>query len=111
MEENYPVLVSVAATLPKERAPGKDEKPEDKAKLDQEFHAQQIKLADKLTKEQKLENRPYLISKATIDQLLKNRSALMAEKKPAPSPSTKTSTPRETGTSPAPSPSPRRRPK
>ena len=81
MEENYPVLVSVTATLPKERAPGKDEKPEDKAKLDQEFQAQQMKLADKLTKEQKLENRPYLISKATIDQLLKNRSALMAEKK------------------------------
>lgn len=109
MEENYPVLVSVAATLPKERAPGKDEKPEDKAKLDQEFQAQQMKLADKLTKEQKLENRPYLISKATIDQLLKNRSALMAEKKPAPSPSPKTSTPGATGTSPAPS--PRRRPK
>ena len=111
MEENYPVLVSVTATLPKERAPGKDEKPEDKAKLDQEFQAQQMKLADKLTKEQKLENRPYLISKATIDQLLKNRSALMAEKKPAPSPLPKTSTPSAKAISPVPSPSPRRRPK
>ena len=97
MEENYPVLVSVTATLPKERTPGKDEKPEDKAKLDQEFQAQQMKLADKLTKEQKLENRPYLISKATIEQLLKDRSALMAEKKPHPLPRPKRQHPAQRG--------------
>ena len=111
MEENYPVLVSVTATLPKEHASGKDEKPEDKAKLDQEFQAQQMKLADKLSKERRLAGRPYLISKATIDQLLKNRNALIAEKKATPSPTPKTPTANAKGVSPVPSPSPRRRPK
>jgi hypothetical protein len=84
--ENYPVLVSVKAELLKERTLGKDEKPEDKTKLDQEFQARQKQLTDRLAKEQKLENRPYLIAKSTIDQLLKDRSALMAEKIPSPSP-------------------------
>jgi len=91
--ENYPVLVSVTATLPKERTPGPDEKPEDKAKLDQEFQTKQTQLAEKLAKEQKIENRPYLIGKTTIEQLLKERSALMAEKKPTPTPSPAAGTP------------------
>jgi hypothetical protein len=84
--ENYPALVSVKAELPKERTAGKDEKPEDKTKLDQEFETKQKQLTDKLAKEQKLPARPYLIAKATIEQLLKDRTALMADKKPSPSP-------------------------
>ena len=32
--ENYPITVAITAALAKERAPGKDEKPEDKTKLD-----------------------------------------------------------------------------
>jgi hypothetical protein len=99
MGENYPVLVSVKAELPKERTPAKDEKPEDKTRLDQEFQARQKQLTDKLAKEQKLENRPYLIAKATVDQLLKDRSALMAEKKPAPSPTAANSPPGAKGAS------------
>jgi Domain of unknown function (DUF4340) len=86
MGENYPVLVSVNAELPKERTPAADEKPEDKAKLDQEFQTKNKQLTDKLAAEQKLQIWPYLISKATIDQLLKDRASLMAEKKPSPSP-------------------------
>jgi hypothetical protein len=84
--ENYPVLVSVKAELPKERTPIADEKPEDKTKLDQEFQTKQKQLSDKLATEQKLQARPYLIAKATIDQVLKDRASLMAEKKPVPSP-------------------------
>jgi len=87
MGENYPVLVSVKGEPPKERTPAADEKPEDKTKLDQEFQTKQKQLTDKLATEQKLQARPYLIAKATIDQMLKDRAALMAEKKPAPSPS------------------------
>jgi hypothetical protein len=94
--ENYPVLVSVTATLPKERTPGKDEKPEDKAKLDQEFQTKQTQLTEKLAKEQKLENRPYLIAKATVEQLLKERSTLLAEKKPTPTPGAGTPSPAPT---------------
>jgi hypothetical protein len=103
MGDNHPVLVSVKAELPKERTQAKDEKPEDKTRLDQEFQAHQQGLIDKLAKEQKLERRPYLIAKATVDQLLKDRSTLMAEKKPVPSPTT--------ARSPTSSPSPRRPPK
>ena len=86
MGENYPVLVSVNAELPKERTPAADEKPEDKAKLDQEFQTKQKQLTDKLATEQKLQIWPYLIPKGTIDQLLKERASLMAKKEPVPSP-------------------------
>ncbi len=86
MGENYPVLVSVKADLPKERTPAADEKPEDKGKLDLEFQTKQKQLADKLATEQKLPARPYLIPKSTIDQMLKDRALLLAEKKPSPSP-------------------------
>ena len=86
-DENYPVLVSVKGELAKERTPAADEKPEDKTKLDEEFQTKQKQLGDKLAKEQKLPARPYLIVKATIDQMLKDRAALMVEKKPSPSPS------------------------
>ena len=99
MGENYPVLVSVSAQLPKERAPGKDEKPEDKTKLDQEFQVKQKQLSDKLDKEKKFESRPYLISKNTIDQLTIDRKGLLAEK-PTPSP-TPTASPSTTPAKPA----------
>ena len=81
MGENYPVLVSVKADLPKERPLVPDEKPEDKSKKDEEFQNRQKQLTEKLAKEEKLPTRPYLIAKGTIDQLLKDRAALMAEKK------------------------------
>jgi uncharacterized protein DUF4340 len=84
--ENYPVLVSVTAQLSKERTPGKDEKPEDKTRLDQEFRAKQKQLADKLASEKKLETRPYLISKTAVDGFLRDRNSLLPDK-PAASPS------------------------
>lgn len=83
--ENYPMLVSVRADLPKERTAAADEKPEDKEKLDQEFQTKQKQLTDKLEKEQKLPARPYVMMKSTVEQLLKDRASLMAEKK-SPSP-------------------------
>ena len=39
----YCLAVAVTADLPKARTPGKDEKPEDKAKLDREFQEMQSK--------------------------------------------------------------------
>jgi hypothetical protein len=122
MGENYPLLVTVNSHLPKERVPGKDEKPEDKAKLDQEFQAKQKQLTDKLAREKKFENWPYLIAKATIDQFPQDRKAvLLQEPPPAPaatSPPTATSTsaPKAVSTStpkssPTPKPKKTRRPK
>ncbi|MDB6150910.1 MAG: uncharacterized protein JWQ44_2358 [Chthoniobacter sp.] len=82
--EAYPVLVSVAANLAKERTPAADEKPEDKARLDGEFQAKQKRLEEKLAAEKKFEGRPFLLEKFTVEPLLKDRAALLAEKKPDP---------------------------
>jgi hypothetical protein len=98
MGDNQPITLSVSADLPKQREPGKDEKPEDKAKLDQEFQATQKRLTDKLTAEQKFTTRPYLVAKSTLDQLLKDRAALLEEKKTDPAPTSAVPTPGAPGT-------------
>ena len=79
--DNYYLTVAVAATLPKERTPGKDEKAEDKAKLDKEFKEKQKKLEEKLAQEKAFEKWTYLVSAWTVDSLLKERSQLLVEKK------------------------------
>jgi len=83
---NQPVSVEVSAQLAKERTPGKDEKPEDKTKLDEEFKTKLKTLEDKLAAEKKFEGRPFLIAKATLDQLIKDRASFLAEKNPNPAP-------------------------
>jgi hypothetical protein len=110
--ENYAVTVSVKADLPNERTPAPDEKPEDKARLDQEFQVKQKQLHEKLEKEQKLQNRPYLMAKGTIEQLLKDRSAFMKTPSPSPSPAPAISPakPVATPAKASPSPSPKKRP-
>jgi hypothetical protein len=78
------LTVAVTAALPKERMPGKDEKPEDKTKLDKEFQNSQAKLTDKLKQEQGYGKWTYLVSGWTLDSLLKERSQLLVEKKEEP---------------------------
>lgn len=78
--DNYPVLVKVDATIAKERTPGKDEKPEDKTRLDTEFTTKQKQLEEKLAKEKKFEGRPYILAKYTVDALLNDRSGLFPDK-------------------------------
>jgi hypothetical protein len=82
--DNLPILVAVSAVIPKERTPGKDEKPEDKTRLDKEFKEQQKKTEDKLSQEQAYGKWVYLVSSWTLDSLLKERSQLLAEKKEEP---------------------------
>lgn len=80
-EDNYFLKVNVAANFAKERTPGKDEKPEDKEKLDKEFKDKLEKQNEKLKSEQKLEKWTYLVSKWTVDSVLKERKDFMGEKK------------------------------
>ncbi len=80
-DDNYYFNVNVTADLPKERTPGKDEKPEDKDKLDKEFKEKISKLEDKLKQETAYERWTYLVSKWTLDPLLKERKDLLTEKK------------------------------
>lgn len=79
--DNYPLQVSVSADLKKQREAAKDEKPEDKAKLDKEFADKLSKLEEKLKSEQSFAKWTYTVSKWTVDALLKGRGELMAEKK------------------------------
>jgi len=79
--DNYLLTVSVNAQLSKERAAGKDEKPDEKTKLDKEFKDAQQKLQDKLKQEQAFEKWVYLVSTWTVDPVLKERSQLMVDKK------------------------------
>jgi hypothetical protein len=80
-QDNYPVQVTVEGAFAKERVPGQDEKPEDKEKLDKEFKERLTKLEEKLKREQAAGKWTYLISKWTVDPLLKTRHELLVEKK------------------------------
>ena len=76
--------VAVAAQIPKERSAGKDEKADDKTRLDKEFKDRRSKLEEKLKQEQSLEKWTYLVSNWTLEPLLKERSQLLVEKKEEP---------------------------
>ncbi len=77
--DKYYLTVAVSAELPKERAPVKDEKPEDKKTNDAAFTEEKKKLTDKLTAEQKLNGWVYEVTEYTISNLLKKRSEILAE--------------------------------
>ncbi len=85
VDQSYALTVSVSANLVSARTPSKDEKPEDKSRLDKEFQTQHETLEKKLAKEKKLEGRIFLVPKYGIDQLKKNRADLLATPTPTPS--------------------------
>jgi hypothetical protein len=80
-DDNYPVSFTVAANLPAARPAAKNEKPADKARLDQEFKDQQAKLTEKLAKEKQFENWVYYLPSYSVDEILKDRGQLLAEVK------------------------------
>lgn len=86
--DKVPVTVAVEAKLATERTPGKDEKPEDKARLDEAFAKKKTELEEKLTREKALAGRVYLLSKTLLDALDKPRAELLeirtAEAPPSP---------------------------
>lgn len=80
-DDNYPLSVNVAANLVTARTAPADEKPEDKEKKDKEFQDRKKQLEEKLANEKKFEGHVFLVSKWTLDSLLKNRGELLVEKK------------------------------
>lgn len=83
--EGYHMKLRVNADLAKERTPAKEEKAEDKPKLDKEFKERTDKLAEKLKLEKQFEGYTYYVNKFTVDPLLKQRADLVAktQEKPA----------------------------
>jgi hypothetical protein len=84
LDDDYPVTVSVKGDFAQVRAPGGDEKEEDRAKLDQEFKDQLATLNEKLKKERAFAGRTFLVSKWTVEALLKDRHDLLETKKETP---------------------------
>lgn len=95
--ENLPVLVSVTADVPKERIAGKDEKPDEKTRLDKEFQDKLKKWQEKLAQEQAFSQWTYLVPSYTLDALLKERSQLLVEKKEDKPAGTSTEPPKPEG--------------
>lgn len=79
--DRYPVQFTTEAQLKTQRTPGKDEKKEDAEKLDKEFAEKLKKQQEKLAAEQARGRWTYLVSKWSIDSLLKKRSELMVDPK------------------------------
>jgi hypothetical protein len=79
--DNYYLGVAVSGEPPKTRAPAKGEKAEDKEKKDKEFEERRAKLVERLAREKTLDKWTYLVSKNVVEPLLRERSALLPEKK------------------------------
>ena len=80
-ENNFYFTVATTADLPTQRTAGKDEKPEDKQKLDKEFQDKNKEQQDKLAKEKAYSQWVYLVNSGLVDPLIRSRSELMVEKK------------------------------
>lgn len=77
--DDHYMQVAVNANLQKERTPGKDEKPEDKEKLDKEFKEKLSKQEEKLKAEKAFEQWVYVVPKYTLEPLLKARQELVKD--------------------------------
>jgi len=78
-KDDHYMQVAVSGNFPKERTPGKDEKPEDKEKLDKEFKDKLAKQEEKLKNEKAFEQWVYVVPKYTLEPLLKARQELLKE--------------------------------
>lgn len=77
----YFCAVKVSANIPETRPAAKDEKPEDKEKLDKEFAEENKKLEEKLDKEKFFEKWIYEIPKSKYETLVVSKKDLTKEKK------------------------------
>lgn len=79
-DDKYPISFAVEAEIPADLPPGpEDETDEDKETRTTEFESKKEELEKKLAKEQNLEGWTYLVSKWTIDPLLKKRGEFLKE--------------------------------
>ena len=79
--DRYPVQFVTEAQLLTQRNPAKDEKKEETEKFNKDFAEKLKKQQEKLAAEQSRGRWTYLVSKWSIDSILKNRSELMVDPK------------------------------
>ena len=79
--DRYPVQFSTEAQLLTQRNPAKDEKKEEAEKFNKDFAEKLKKQQEKLAAEQSRGRWTYLVSKWSIDSILKKRSELMVDPK------------------------------
>jgi len=79
-ENDYDFSVAVTADIPPARTPGKDEKADDKTKLDKEFQEKTKTTQDKLKKEMSLAKWTYLVNSWLVDPFIRDRAQLMVDK-------------------------------
>jgi len=80
-DENYPIRFSIAGKIAAERIPAKDEKPDDKIRINKEFNDRQKKLNEQLIRETAFTNWIFQIPAYTLDSWLKPRGQLLLEVK------------------------------
>jgi len=78
------IALSVGGDPPAKRKTKKDETAEEKAKQDKTFDENRSRLLKKLEWEKKLAHWTYLVSKADVEPLLRDRAQLLPEKKKEP---------------------------
>ena len=74
------IQVNISSDLPKDRTPAKDEKPEDKKRLDEEWNTKQKAITEKLKKESEFTKHAYRVSGYTVDSILKKKGELIKDK-------------------------------
>jgi hypothetical protein len=78
--DNEYFVATVSGTPPQTRTPGKNEKPEDRKKLDQAFQDKLKKLEDRIRFEHGLAKWTYLVPKSYVASLLESRDEMLEAK-------------------------------
>ena len=74
------IQINVTGTLPMERTPDKNEKPEDKASLEKQWTDKQKILKEKLERESSFNKHAYRVSSYTVESILKKKDELLKDK-------------------------------
>jgi hypothetical protein len=79
--DNYYVAVAAAGEPPEARTPDKGETAEEKEKKDKLFAENKARLAERLARERRLDGWRYVVGKAAVEPLLRDRAQMLPERK------------------------------
>jgi hypothetical protein len=79
--DDYRLTVAVAGEPPAARTPEKDEKAEEKARRDKDFAETRKRLEERVAREKALAKWTYVVGKAAVEPLMKEREQMVAQRK------------------------------